>query len=103
VSVTARAQPGVVSWSMGDGRTVDCHGAGTPYASDGDPARGSPDCGYTYRRSSAGQPGQAFTVTATVHWTVSWSGAGRSGTFPGLTTTATIALPVAESQAVNGS
>jgi hypothetical protein len=101
VSVTATATPSSVSWSMGDSHVVTCPGPGTPYTAGADPAAGSPDCGYTYRRSSAGQPGEAFAVTATVHWTVVWSGAGRSGSFAGLTTTARIALRVAESQALN--
>lgn len=101
VSVTTTATPGSVTWSMGDGSTVLCNGAGTPYAAGGDPAAPSPDCGHVYRRSSAGQPGQAFGVTATVHWTVSWFGAGQGGTFPDMTTTSTTSFRVAESQALN--
>jgi hypothetical protein len=102
VSVTATARPDRVSWSMGDGTAVTCHGPGTPYASgDGDPTRGSPDCGHTYRHPSSGQPGGVYVVTATVHWLVSWSGPGRSGAFAGLTTSAAVRVPVAESQAVN--
>ncbi|MFD5696489.1 hypothetical protein [Streptomyces lasiicapitis] len=40
-------------------------------------------------------------MSATVHWTVSWSGAAESGTFPGMTTTAEARFRVAESQALN--
>ena len=101
VSVTATATPGSVTWSMGDGSTVVCRGAGTPYTAGTDPAAPSPDCGHVYRRSSAGQPGQAFGVTATVRWTVTWSGAGQGGTFPEMTTTSTASFRVAESQALN--
>ncbi len=101
VSVTATATPVLVTWSMGDGAAVTCSGAGTPYRSGGDPKASSPDCGHTYRTSSAGRVGQAFPVTATVHWTVSWSGGGQSGTFAGLTTTGHAAFRVAESQALN--
>jgi len=101
VSVTATARPRLVVWSMGDGAVVTCIGPGTPFNTGRDPAAASPDCGHTYRRSSAGQVGQAFSVSATVHWTVTWSGAGQSGTFPDLTTTAITALRVAESQALN--
>ena len=101
VSVTATATPTAVSWSMGDGATVTCTGAGTPYRPGGDPMAASPDCGHTYRTSSADQPGQAFPVTATVHWTVAWSGAGESGTFPDLATTGSTGLRVGESQALN--
>jgi hypothetical protein len=101
VSVTAVATPTSVSWSMGDGSVVTCAGPGTPFRPGGDPRAPSPDCGHTYRSSSANQPGQAFPVTATVHWTVTWSGAGQSGTFPDLTTTGNAAFRVAESQALN--
>jgi hypothetical protein len=101
VSVTAVAMPTSVSWSMGDGAVVTCAGSGTPFRPGGDPRAPSPDCGHTYRISSANQPGQAFPVTATVHWTVTWSGAGQSGTFPDLTTTGNAAFRVAESQALN--
>lgn len=100
VLVTATATPTSVVWSTGDGTTVTCDGAGTVFKSGDDPASSSPTCGHTYRVSSAGQPGAAFTVTATVHWSVVWSGAGQAGTFPDLTTTATARVPVAESQAL---
>jgi hypothetical protein len=62
---------------------------------------GSPDCGYTYHSSSAGQPAQAYSVTAAVHWTITWSGAGQGGNFPDITTQATVGFRVAESQAIN--
>ena len=101
VSVTAAAKPTSATWSMGDGSIVTCAGAGTPFRPGGDPKASSPDCGYTYRTSSAGQAGQAFPVAVTVHWTVTWAGAGQSGTFPNLTTTGTAALRVAESHALN--
>lgn len=100
VSVTATATPEQVTWSMGDGAAVTCTGPGTPYGAGTDPSSASPECGYTYPRSSAGQPGGLFTVTATVRWSVSWSGAGQSGVFPALTTTASTDFRVAESQAV---
>lgn len=103
VSVTARARPTSVIWRMGDGTQVVCAGPGTPFPAGADPASASPACGHVYRRSSADQPGQAFTVTATVVWTVTWAGAGQAGVFPNLQTTAAAAFRVAESQAVNGS
>jgi hypothetical protein len=101
LSVTATATPTSVTWSMGDGSTVTCAGAGTPYVAGTAPEAPSPDCGHVYRRSSANQAGQAFPVTATVHWTVSWSGAGQGGTFPDMTTTGSTTFRVAESQALN--
>jgi hypothetical protein len=101
-SVTATATPTSVTWGMGNGDTVTCNQPGTPYTAATNPATASPDCGYTYRQSSATQPSGAFTVTATTHWTVRWAGAGQSGIFDDLTSTATLAVPVAESQALNG-
>lgn len=101
VSVTATAKPVTVHWSMGDGNTVTCTGSGTPYQAGADPASGSPDCGHTYLRSSAREPGQVFAVSATVQWSVTWSGAGQSGTFPDLTTTSATTFRVAESHALN--
>ena len=100
VSVTAVAKPVSVDWSMGDGGSVTCSTSGTPYTADRDPKSISPDCGYTYRKSSAGQPADAFSVTATVNWTVTWSGAGQAGTFPNMSTSAVVALRVAESQGI---
>ena len=43
-------------------------------------AEGLPDCGHTYRKSSAGQTDDAYTVTATSSWVITWSGAGQTGT-----------------------
>ncbi len=100
VSVTAVATPTSVSWSMGDGQNVKCSGPGTPYSADAEPTAASPDCGHTYRRSSAAVPGRHFVVTATVRWTVTWFGAGAGGTFPDMTTSATAAFRVAEVQAL---
>ncbi len=99
--VTALARPREVTWLMGDGDTVTCHGPGTPFPNGGDPAAASPTCGHTYRSSSAGQPGQSYPVRAIVRWTITWSGAGQSGTFPDLTTSATAVFRVAEAQALN--
>jgi hypothetical protein len=101
VSVTATATPTSVVWSMGDGSTVTCTGAGTPFPPGTAPTASSPDCGHTYRTSSASQAGQAFPVMATVHWTVTWAGAGQGGVFPDMTTTGNAAFRVAESQALN--
>jgi hypothetical protein len=100
VSVTATAVPTSVTWSTGDGSTVTCSGPGTPFTG-GNPKASSPDCGHTYRVSSHGQPNGTFAVAATVHWTVTWAGAGQAGAFPDLTTTGTAAFTVAESQALN--
>lgn len=101
VSVTAVARPKSVVWTMGDGKSVTCGGSGTPYGSSTSPKSPSPDCGYTYRISSAGQPDSAYPVSATMHWTVTWAGAGQTGVFPDMTTTSNADFRVAESQALN--
>lgn len=100
VSVTATATPTSVSWDTGDGAFVTCTGPGTPFPAGGAPQTASPDCGHTYQRSSAGQPGERFPVTATVSWRVTWAGGGAAGAFPDLATSASAALRVAEAQAL---
>lgn len=102
VTVTATAVPARVEWSMGDGTTVTCEGPGTPYPFDAEAAAAaSPDCGHTYRRASAGQPGGVFQVSATVTWNVSWSGGGASGSAGPLFSTAMVPVTVVEVPSVN--
>jgi hypothetical protein len=98
--VTATATPQRVTWHTGDGSTVTCHGPGTPYQPSDNPAAPSPTCGHTYARSSAAAPGGKFTVTATITWDVTWTGGGGGGAFPGLVTTSTARMAVAQSQAI---
>lgn len=100
VTVTATATPTKTVWSMGDGTSKTCSGPGTPYPKDVDPKKASPDCGHVYKTISLGQPKNAFTVTATISWQVTWSGGGAGGTLPPLTTTATAACQVAEAQSL---
>lgn len=81
ISVTATGVLEKTVWDMGDGVKVTCSGAkaaGTAFETrfGGQP---SPTCGYTYQRTSAGKPDNAFTVTVTGYWTVTWSGGGESG------------------------
>ncbi|MGI5214862.1 hypothetical protein [Plantactinospora sp. CA-290183] len=100
LSVTATATPTRVVWSPGDGSAgVVCQGRGTPWRPGMDPGAAS-SCGHTYRMSSAGAPGHVFRLRATVTWAVSWSGGGRSGTVAPLTTTSSVLVPVAQSQAI---
>lgn len=79
VTVTARAELDRIVYDMGDGNQVTCVGGGTPFSSG---QTTSPDCGYTYERSSAGRPGDAYTVTATSYWTVEWNGGNQNGVIP---------------------
>jgi hypothetical protein len=100
-SVTATATPLSVTWSWGDGSSTVCTGPGTPYINGvSDPAAASPDCGHTYQHTSASAPNQQFPVTATLAWTVAWTGGGTSGTFPNLTTTATTHWTVRQIQSL---
>jgi hypothetical protein len=100
--VTATATPVSVAWWMGDGVTVTCHGPGVAYTTADDPAAASPDCGYTYTSSSAGQPGGAYHVTATITWDIRWrADGGAAGTLPPLFSAAAVGFRVVESQAVN--
>ena len=100
-SVTATATPIAVTWTWGDGSTTVCHSSGTPYVKGvSDPAAASPDCGHTYRQTSAEAPNQQFPVTATLAWTVAWNGARQSGTFANLTTTATAHWTVRQIQSL---
>jgi hypothetical protein len=102
-SVTATASPASVTWTWGDGTSSVCQGPGTAFTADvNDPSAPSPTCGHTYHVTSAQAPDQQFAVTATVSWTVEWSGAGAgaSGTFPDLTTSSTVHWTVAQIQSV---
>ncbi|WP_410675369.1 hypothetical protein [Amycolatopsis sp. cmx-4-68] len=100
VAVTATATPTTVSWSTGDGATVTCAGPGTPFSAGVDPRSPSPDCGHTYRRSSAAMPAEQFPTTITVSWRITWAGAGAAGAFPDMTTSVTAPERVAEAQAL---
>lgn len=95
LSVTATAQAARIEWDMGDGNGVTCASPGTVYYV-GAPKE-SPTCDYTYERSSAGQPGDAWTITATTTWEVAWRGGGTSGVLT-VTRTSRTSLQVGEVQ-----
>ena len=87
---------------MGDGHSVTCDGPGVPYDSSNSIA--STYCSYTWPAGSAGQPGGAYRVTATVYYRASWTAAGAPGGGSlGLVAgpPSTVAVRVAESQAIN--
>lgn len=103
LSVTATARPRRVIWTMGTGDTVVCPGPGTPYDRTRPPEAQRPSCSYTYRRSSAGAPGDRFTVTATIEWDAEWRARGidAGGDLGTLRTTSRVRIRVAEIQALN--
>jgi len=79
LTVTLDATVTAIDWNMGDGTVVRCAGEGargTEYV-DAYDLRESPTCGHVYRRQ-----GSPYTITATSHWTVDWSGGGQAGTIP---------------------
>jgi hypothetical protein len=102
LSVTATASPKRVRWEMGNGDEVICSGPGTAYDPSKREAAQQTDCSYTYSRSSAGQPGDAYLVTATVEWHATWSDStGGSGDLGVVRRSSTAPVRVAEVQALN--
>ncbi|MBR8743782.1 hypothetical protein [Nocardiopsis sp. MG754419] len=98
-SFTLTASPVSTVWTLGDGTTVRCDGAGTPFDADTHAAdAASPDCGHVYTLPSDTQEGGVYTVGVQVGWDVDWEATGGgSGALNRLTTTSEIQLPVAES------
>ena len=103
VTVTAIATPTHVTWDMGNGQQVVCGGPGTPYDHRRRDAEQSTDCAFTYRHSSALQPDQRYTVTATTAWHVVYtvSGAPGGGDLGYTNRSSQVALRVAEIHALN--
>jgi hypothetical protein len=100
VTVTATARVASVTWTSGDGQNITC-GAGTVFDLDGmrdQLAADSPTCGYRYQKTSGGRE---FTVTATSHWDVEWTGGGTDGTIAVRDTSSTTQVHVGELQSVN--
>lgn len=99
-SATVTAEPVAARWSMGDGTVVACDGPGRPWSATA-PAAGSP-CSHTYLASSSAQPGDAYPVTVTVTWTVSWTSTvpGVGGDLEDQTRSASVPVRVAEVQAL---
>jgi hypothetical protein len=91
VSVTATATPVSVFWQTGDGASLTCRGPGTAWNEALPAEAASPTCGHTYRAPS---PRSGLLVRATIHWSLTWAGAGHSGVLDGLTTTSTIRVAV---------
>jgi hypothetical protein len=72
-TVQATAEPVSVTWNLGEKQLV-CKNAGSK---NGD------DCNYTYKRSSTGQPGGKYQITATVTWHATWTCEGAECDSPG--------------------
>lgn len=78
VTATVTATPTRLTWDMGNGDQVSCDGPGTAYGAR-QAVHDTSGCRYTYRHSSAGQPGEAYDVTATIEWELTWTAAGAAG------------------------
>ncbi|MGW6564957.1 ATP/GTP-binding protein [Streptomyces sp. NPDC054975] len=92
ITVTATAKVDRIVWQMGDGKTVTCTTAGTPYK----PEYGknpSPDCGYRYSAPSSTTHSGKYHVTATSTWTIDWE--ATSGQTGQLTETRSSAVDIA--------
>ncbi|WP_157432924.1 hypothetical protein [Actinomadura rifamycini] len=62
-TVQATATPISVTWDLGEKELV-CDNGGSENGAT---------CTYTYQRASAGRPGGAYRITATIAWNVSWT------------------------------
>lgn len=76
LSVTATAKATQIVWDTGDGRRETCRNPGTAHYPGGVT---SPTCQHIYERTSADEPHQEFSITATTTWQVTWTGGGDSG------------------------
>ena len=72
-AITATAAVTKVTWEMGNGDTKECD-KGVEHLKSQEEDKASPTCGYVYHQRGD------YTVTATAHWVVVWSGLGQQGT-----------------------
>lgn len=99
VTVTATAKVSKIVWTMGDGATVTCTTAGTPYRAEYG-KKPSPDCGHRYTQPSSVQESGKYHVTATSTWTIDWTGGGETGQLTEIRDSA-VDITVAEVQVLN--
>ena len=101
LTITVTARPTSVVWQMGES-SVTCIGPGARYAAGVREEQQRTDCSYTYRHSSAGQPGEKYQATATLRYAVTWSASnGESGSLGTGSRTTPFAVRVAERQALS--
>ncbi|MER6443659.1 ATP/GTP-binding protein [Streptomyces venezuelae] len=101
VSVTATARVSKIVWNMGDGHTVTCTTAGTPYTAEYGKTP-SPDCGHRYDKPSSTTATGRYHVTATSTWSIDWqvTGGAQAGQLTEVRTSA-VDINVAEVQVLN--
>ncbi len=99
-TVTVTATPISVTWDPGDGSaSVVCDDAGVAWQ----PGLGDDDtdCSYTYTQSSAGEADDAYRLSATVAWDLTWTINGiDQGRFATYEPTTTVDHRVGEIQSV---
>ena len=104
ISSTITGVPQRVTWEMGppDG-TVICDGPGRRYDPNVPDELQDTDCGYTYRRSSAGiGADNAYSASVTVTYYVTWTSSdGTSGAIGPVSRSTDFSVRVAEIQAIN--
>ena len=71
-AITATAAVTKVTWEMGNGDTKECD-KGVEHLKSQEEDQASPTCGYVYHQRGD------YTITATAHWVVVWSGLGQQG------------------------
>ncbi len=100
ITVTVTATPISVTWDPGDGSaSVVCDDAGVAWQ----PGLGDDDtdCSYTYTQSSAGEADDAYRLSATVAWDLTWTINGiDQGRFATYEPTTTVDHRVGEIQSV---
>ncbi len=95
LSVSATATPQTMTWDMGDGTVVTCDGPGTPYDDSRPEADQSTDCSHVYQSRGA------YTATATITWSISWSSSdGDGGELADASRSTQFAMTVIERQAI---
>lgn len=103
VSAKVTAVPERLTFSPGGGLpSVSCRGPGRPYNRKRPASAQHSACSYTYRQSSAQQPGGVYTASVSVTWAATWTTSDGAGgaVNPPLQVQTTFALPVAEGQAL---
>jgi len=101
LTITVTARPTSVVWTMGEA-SVTCTGPGARYAAGVREENQSTDCSYTYRHSSAGQPGEKYQASATLKYAVTWTASnGESGSLGTGSRTTPFSVRVAERQALS--
>lgn len=92
------AQPVSVTWSLGNGQSLDCNGPGTPYNDNIPLSWQLTNCSYTYTSDFSGAE---IMLTATIHWTVTWSATnGVTGSLPPLSSQSTVPLHVEQIESI---